>query len=155
MNKLIAENVGFVHGSNLHALVGVAKLGSLLSANDLDDRNIKPQSGERGYTQAAQRDEPIRNGISMYSVSEYDKSQDYSKMGGAIPVFFGIHPDVPLSEKITEHPLSTGSVGLNQIQKIYIPEGATSHVVADIRQSESLYADDLISRISEFDPIFN
>jgi hypothetical protein len=133
--QLFRDGVFFVHGSNSASLEGVCRFRALLCMEDIDGtpwfhRSGGLLSGERGYTiQSCYQGQPIAKGVSLYDYGDAGMCTYYSRIGlvGALyPVLYGLDGAVRLSDAYAsgriDHPLSSGSIGIDHIRGIYVPD---------------------------------
>ena len=121
--------VQYVHGTNSNVLEGLVKLRAFLSMEDIDrtaylHRNGGIKSGERGYTiESLYKNQPISMGVSLHYIQNYQECLTYSQHGiqGAYPILVGFDSHVPISEKIRDHPVSIGSIGVDRVAVLYVP----------------------------------
>ena len=128
--EMAMMRVQYVHGTNSHVLEGLIKFRAFLSMEDIDrtawlHRNGGIKSGERGYTiESLYKNQPISMGVSLHYIQNYQECLVYSQRGGqgAYPILVGFDSHVTISEKIREHPVSIGSIGLDRIAVLYVPQ---------------------------------
>jgi len=153
--KLGNDGVVFVHGTNLKGLIGIAKDGAILSANDMIDKGITPKSGERGYTQHASEGADIKNGVSLYRPDKYYQAVHYTR--GDTAIIIGVDRDTKMVDPVVQHtlghPISSGSISHREIAKIYVPEGTKNAVMDKIagRDFSSL----VMGKVEEYNEVFN
>jgi RHS repeat-associated protein len=132
------NNIAFVHGSNSASLKGVAKFRALLSMQDMDKtpwlwREGALSSGERDTTlKGVVSGEPISKGLSLIHISDLNrKITKYARPEKEYyPVIYGMGHDIPLDNTLRLirpfpmwHHLSQESIGIEQIVRIYVPQG--------------------------------
>ncbi|MCF6766283.1 hypothetical protein L3V82_10905 [Thiotrichales bacterium 19S3-7] len=127
--------VAYFHGSNSTCLASVAKYG-LLTMKQLNKKGILLNSGERGYT-LHDLNQPISNGVSLYSSSRYYMCKHYATKGcndHIYPVVYGISNDmIELKKKVYEHPLTIGSINVDSILAVYVPESFVATAKQDLQ----------------------
>ncbi|MGY3570222.1 hypothetical protein [Vibrio paucivorans] len=119
----------YVHGTNSNFLEGLIKYRAFLSMEDIDrtawfHRDGGLKSGERGYTiECLYKSQPISMGVSLHYIQNYKDCLSYSRhsIENAYPILIGFDKYVPISEKIRDHPVSIGSIGLDRVVVVYVP----------------------------------
>ena len=137
------KGVFYLHGGDIRILHEVAEHGLILSAKDRDTLNEKDSQVEEGFTQAAILNQRLREGISLFSVELCNKAKHYTTRGHSIPIIFGIDPKVELAPahiiKAVGHDLTVGSITIQHIKRIYIPDGQMESIRRQLATSKGKY----------------